>query len=52
MLPQLTAVLTPEQHGALDEVYRATRDVRVRTRVQHACPARVSRWCCSPSSSA
>jgi transposase len=34
MLPQLTPVLTPEQHGALDEVYRATRDVRVRTRAQ------------------
>jgi transposase len=34
MLPQLTPVLTPEQQGALDEVYRATRDVRVRTRAQ------------------
>lgn len=34
MLPQLTPVLTPEQHDALDEVYRATRDVRVRTRAQ------------------
>lgn len=34
MLPQLTPVLTPEQHSALDEVYHATRDVRVRTRAQ------------------
>jgi transposase len=34
MLPQLTPVLTPEHHRALDEVYRATRDVRVRTRAQ------------------
>jgi transposase len=34
MLPQLTPTLTPEHHGALDEVYRATRDVRVRTRAQ------------------
>jgi transposase len=34
MLPELTPTLTPEQHGALDEVYRATRDVRVRTRAQ------------------
>jgi transposase len=34
MLPQLTPALTPEQQGALDEVYRATRDVRVRTRAQ------------------
>jgi transposase len=34
MLPELTPVLTPEQHGALDDVYRATRDVRVRTRAQ------------------
>jgi transposase len=34
MLPQLTPVLMPEQHGALDAVYRATRDVRVRTRAQ------------------
>jgi transposase len=30
MLPQLT----PEQQSALDEVYHATRDVRVRTRAQ------------------
>jgi transposase len=34
MLPQLTPTLTPEHHGALDEVYHATRDVRVRTRAQ------------------
>jgi transposase len=34
MLPQLTPTLTPEQQSALDEVYRATRDVRVRTRAQ------------------
>lgn len=34
MLPQLTPTLTPEQRDALDEVYRATRDVRVRTRAQ------------------
>ena len=34
MLPQLTPTLTPEQHGALDEVYHAPRDVRVRTRAQ------------------
>jgi len=34
MLPQLTPTLTPEHHSALDEVYHATRDVRVRTRAQ------------------
>jgi transposase len=34
MLPQLTPVLTPEQRGALDEMYHTTRDVRVRTRAQ------------------
>jgi len=34
MLPQLTPTLTPEQQGALDAVYRATRDVRVRMRAQ------------------
>jgi transposase len=34
MLPQLTPTLTPEQQSALDEVYHATRDVRVRTRAQ------------------
>jgi transposase len=34
MLPPLTPTLTPEQHGALDDVYHAARDVRVRTRAQ------------------
>ena len=34
LLPQRTPTLTPEQHGALDGRYHATRDVRVRTRAQ------------------
>lgn len=34
MLPQLTPVLTPEQHSELEDVYHSTRDVRVRTRAQ------------------